>query len=420
MGVFRRRWFLVAAMATMAAVGLGARAQAKVQITYWTIGTGSQTYRSAQEPLIEEFKKTHPDIDLKVEFMPSDVGNKLTVALASHTEPDIVTLSTRNSPAFIAQGALAPVDFSAFGVKDADGFARLFLPGMTGILQMMGGFYYVPTEVSIFGTWYNQDMLQKAGFDKIGQTWQELADMSKKFIRMDPTGKWTQWGLGLDRGWIWPVFHWVAFTRQSGTDWITADGKPNFADKRAVAGLQFYQDLFLKQHVMDPALLDSTTAFGQGKVAIHVGVSYQAADWERAKAPFTWVSAPYPYLQGGRKSTPAYAYGDFVVATSKHKKEAWEVIKFFTIDHPETWYQNSAIFLPAAGDWVKEVLRTRPYYAAFLQEFANGALEIAHPQYSSISSAIGAADSDLITKGMSVQQVLTNLQEKLTPIMAKK
>jgi multiple sugar transport system substrate-binding protein len=414
--------FCLVMIGLLAFAGLAGMAQAanKVQVTYWTIGTGLQTYRTAQQDLEALFEKQFPNIDVKIEYIPSAIDEKLVIALASGTAPDLVTLSTRTAPSYIVQGQLAPIDFSAIGVKNESEFLKLFIPGMQGILRSMGDYYFFPTEVSIFGLWYNEDMLLKAGMDRPGTTWQQLAQQSLKFIQRDATGQWNQWGLMVLRGWIWPYFTWLTFARQAGGDWITPDGKPGFADPKVLEAMQYYQDLYLRYRVLDPSTtLDvEGTIFPSGKAAFLVGALYQLENWKRAKVPFEVKSAPHPYLEGGRKATVAYGYGNFVLSSSKHQKEAWQVAKFFTVDNAENWFAKSGLFLPGAGSWITELTKREPNVIPFLQEFQNGQLEIVHPRYTEIRSAIVAADRDLIS-GKSTQEVLSTLNDKLRTLLAQ-
>ncbi|HHV55963.1 MAG TPA: extracellular solute-binding protein [Firmicutes bacterium] len=418
-----RRWApgalsLAISVFVLAAVFAGA-GEAKTKIVYWTIGTGLQTYRSAQEGLEEAFEKAHPDIDVDVQYITDAIETKLQVALASDIAPDVVTLSTRTAPAFQAQGYLAPIDFAAIGVKDEQSFLKLFVPGMQGILRSIGNdYYWFPAEISVFGLFYNEEMLMNAGLDKPGATWQKLAAESKKFIQKDPSGAWTRWGLTIPRTWIWPYFTFLTFARQAGGDWVTPDGKPGFSDPKVREAMQYYQDLYLRLQVLDPTPgRDFGAIFASGKAAYHAGVSYMIADWKRQQAPFTVKSAANPYLEGGRRSTVAYGYGNFVLASSKHQKEAWQVAKFFTIDHASQWFTKAQIFCPGAGPWLTEVVKQEPNLVPFLQEFQYARLEIVHPKYTDIRSAIVNADKDLVA-GKSVSEVLATLDDKLRTILA--
>lgn len=417
-----RRWgsvtILFTALAFLLASGFAAVGEAKTKIVYWTIGSGA-SYPLAQEGLEEEFEKSHPDIDVDVVWITDSVSQKLLIALASGIQPDVVTLSTRMAPAFAAQGYLAPIDFAAIGVKDEQSFLKLFLPGMQGLLRsIMNDYCWFPTELSVFGLFYNEEMLTNAGIGQPGATWQVLADHSRKFILKDPSGNWTRWGLTVPRGWVWPFFTWLTFARQAGSDWITPDGKPGFSDPKVRDAMQYYQDLYFRLGVLDPTPgRDFASLFAQGKVAYFVGVSYQIGNWKRARAPFTARSAPHPYLEGGRRSTVAYGYGNFVLSTSKHKKEAWQVAKFFTIDHADRWYTKSQLLCPGAGNWINQVIREEPTLIPFLQELQYAQLDVVHPKYTDIRNAIVAADEELLS-GRSVSQVLAALDDKLRAILA--
>ena len=62
----------------------------KITITYMTWAAGGQ--KEVEKKVIEEFNKTHPNIQVKATFVPGDYLSRMQTLIAGHKEPDIALM----------------------------------------------------------------------------------------------------------------------------------------------------------------------------------------------------------------------------------------------------------------------------------------------------------------------------------------
>lgn len=391
---------------------------AKKTLKMWTLGGNS--YQQIHKALLPEFQKEFPDIDLQIEYT-NDVLNKFTIAVASGSAPDIITLSSRYAAQFVDQGVVAPVDYSAFGVSDEAGLAALFLPGAINSFKIRGKVYFMPTELSIIGMFYNQDMLDELGLGKAPTVWEEIGKLGPKIVKRDSGGTIIRHALGIDRSWIWPIYWWTALIRQTGISLFDASGKPQFAGGQAIKAITAYKDTFEFYKAADPTLADPRKAFANGDMGFILGASYEVFNFAKTKVPFEIGAAPFPTLAEGKPSTVSYAYGDFVFSGSKYQKEAWQVIDFFTSQrYAEKWFRDVSLFIPRKGAWIDRVVKDLPLYKPFLASFSFAQPQLAHAKFNDIQRAIVSAEQKIVGGAVSVQQGLTTLQSEVSVIVGVK
>ena len=75
--------------------------------------------------LIEAYKKLHPNVTINATVASStDMNQKLTVALAAGTGPDIMDADASYYVAYYTKGILEPANLDVFGVKNVPGTRR--------------------------------------------------------------------------------------------------------------------------------------------------------------------------------------------------------------------------------------------------------------------------------------------------------
>lgn len=388
-------------------------AQERTKVTVWLIGneeTGA--YGQVWKHIKEEIEKDLPHIEIDMQFGVSPDTRYIT-AYAAGIAPDIVTLSTATSPQFINKGMVSPIDFSAFGVEDVDGFRDLFYAGALRSMYVGDDIYFMPVEVTTFGMYYNKDMMEQAGVgaNQVPATWDEIIDLGKKFMR--PTEDQTSFetvGLALNRGWIWPAFRWVALMRQWGTDWIV-DGKPMFDSPEAIDAFNMYVSLFHDNQVTIPTT--GKDAFVNQRAAFYLGPSYEIREL-RDLVRFDYGTAGYPSRDPDLRVSTSYAWGLYVSSQSQVKKEAWEVIAYLTSERwAPIWFDVGALLIPRAGDWILDVIADQPNLAAFIEELEYAQLELFHEEYAQIRSAMTTADNNMVNRTDSVANILANFNKQV-------
>jgi sn-glycerol 3-phosphate transport system substrate-binding protein len=289
---------------------------AKTKITMWTFSGGEEAYKKIHEALMPEFQKEFPDVELEISYIP-DTNVKYLVAYVAGAAPDIVSMRTANQAEFIEQGMVVPIVPSAFGAKSETDLEKMLLPGTVQTLNYRNGkMYFMATEISVFGLFASNDLLAQAGLSGIPATWEEMLAVGKKLVKTDADGKYTQIGMTIPRGWIWPTFTFPTLMGGYGVDPLSADGKSQFSNPNAIKALSIYPELWRK--LSDP-VGSTANHWKEGKSAFYWGANYMISQFTKANYVFNWSSAPMPKFAAGQKSTVSYALGHFVSAQSKQQ-----------------------------------------------------------------------------------------------------
>lgn len=226
-------------------------AEGKVVLKFWNFWSDKW-----MGPVIEEFMKENPDIEVQMERLTwSDGFNKIVTAFAAGDTPDVLELGSTWVAQFAADGALLEVN-----VNDLLDKYNMWDP-----VIYKGKYYGYPWVVSTRILFYNKELFRKAGLDPeiAPRTWDELLDAAKKINALGDdifgfaikTGQYTTWQTFLP-------FAWSNGASVLSEDWKSAAvNAPEF-----VEALSFVQKL--TKYSMIDSNLNVRQAFMQGKVGI--------------------------------------------------------------------------------------------------------------------------------------------------------
>ena len=111
-----------------------------VEVVFWH-GTDATTNKLYTETFIADYKKLRPNYTIKEEVVPS-LDQKVLVALATDTAPDMFTLNAGTIQTFMAKKALSPVPAAAWGAANIDEMlSKYYLPNVMKILMTDGNLY---------------------------------------------------------------------------------------------------------------------------------------------------------------------------------------------------------------------------------------------------------------------------------------
>ncbi|HEX6785796.1 MAG TPA: extracellular solute-binding protein [Acidimicrobiales bacterium] len=134
-----------------------ASAAAGTTIRLWL--NGEDTKQELVDYAIAEFKKQHPEADVKFERQQwTGIVEKLTTALSSSDSPDVVELGNTQAQAFEAAGALADLSAQKAELGGDDLLQSLVEAGTYD-----GKFYGVPYYAGARIVVYRTDLFEKAG-----------------------------------------------------------------------------------------------------------------------------------------------------------------------------------------------------------------------------------------------------------------
>ena len=271
------------------------------------------------------FEKQHPNIKIDFETFPwSAYWQKVQTDFAAGNPADIVEMSADNKGLLIRNKLL--VNLQSYFDRDInlDNFyeistARGRFPLETGDLYGM----YTMLGTGIL--YYNRDIFNKAGAPYPNENWdtKELVEVAKKLTKPGDD----QWGL-VPGGDYW----FMSMMWSHGGGFLNEDLTKSVWDTPgAIATFQFEEDLFHK-HKVSPStsVLDSLGGdmFLTGKVALKPGPAYSYTSYQNIE-DFDWAMS---FLPTGPKGKMVYLAGDphLVITTgSKHRDEAWEVIRWY-------------------------------------------------------------------------------------------
>lgn len=134
------------------------------EVVFWSLQMG--TFDGYMKPLIAEFEKQNPDVKIKWIDVPYSEGEKRTLAsILSSTPPDLVNLTPDFSSVLAQKQALEYIDCTK--LKD-------YNEQITQSLMTDGKCYAVPFYATSSLTFYNKDLLKKAGIKQVPKTYDEL------------------------------------------------------------------------------------------------------------------------------------------------------------------------------------------------------------------------------------------------------
>ena len=357
---------LVAALSIMVFWGCGSQTaidpNKPIELTMWVMPNSMEPVRDI-EKVMEGFNAKYKNIKVKVTSL--DWGAawvRITTAAMSGDAPDIVQLGTTWVAAVSSMGAL----YNLSGLVGEIGGPAHFLSsswktsGIEGSNQVTA----IPWFVDARAMYYRTDVFNRLGLTKKDlETWEgfdkALDTIKKANLVID--GKPIT-ALGIPGKNDWNVVHNLApWIWNAGGSFLTPDyKKSSLATAESSQGLGFYIGLVTKGYV-SPTCLEKNTAqiendFNNGNFAVIFDGSNElrglTTSPEQGGASDTYVAKRFDiamYPEGPKGRFTFIGGSDLAIFKgSKHKREAWEVLKYLTAKEAQVEYSKRSGFMPAA------------------------------------------------------------------------
>jgi len=267
--------------------------------------------------------------------------------------PDVTELGNTDTPTEASLGMLANI------APDVGSWTsgHDLVGGMLANDTISGKVYGVPWFGGVRGIWYRKDQFTKAGISSPPTTWAQLLSDAKALQKAYPG----TYGIGAPSDYtngivsfIWGAGGQVAV--QQGGKWVAQLNTP-----ASEAGIKFYADLYLTQHLSPSKYIGQTELgnpgatsgganedFALGKLDLYIDGPWAKAEFPKgAKDAANWASFPIP-SQNGPKAAPAFAGGSDlgVWAASQNKTASWDLIKTMDSVPNSTSFANAQGFFP--------------------------------------------------------------------------
>ena len=285
---------------------------------------------------LDEYTSLHPNIEFDIKIIPyGEYASTLKVLNDADMSPDIYQIYSNWGVSYVRDGML---DKPAQDIVNDVRTNYISTAGVTIDNQIWG----IPTEINDFVLLYNKDIFKKAGLvDANGQvmypkTWTEFVDKAVKLTKKDAKGHISQYGIAFSNEDWQVVDPFLSILFSNGGQYLSDDMKKSlFNSKEGVEALDAELALF-KRGATD--INGNFFDFGKGKVAMVIAPPWVKAGFKDnfgSKFESSVGVAPIPAYKN--PATSGYSWFTGVMAKSSHKKEAWEFLKWFTMQtQPET------------------------------------------------------------------------------------
>lgn len=289
-----------------------------IQLRFWTFHQAKEL--EFMKSLAEQYHRIHPEVEIKVEYVPSDEyfqGTRLISAFASGQGPDIFFVSAGNINKFIDAQIIQPLT-SEFTPAIKNDFSESSLASVTAGNEI----YAVPFEVELLGLYYNEEMFRKQGL-AAPKTWEEMMADAKKLKTATVSGLTVE---TLDS--VYQTFTWLPFLWQTGADLLTENGlnsglsQPN-ALKMYDYFKQMRDDQLLNLYPSRPT--NDIGILANGETAMQISGTWNVNTIEKIYNQIPINVVPLPIPDGGKHVNIG---GGWKIAASRNSKHADEAAKF--------------------------------------------------------------------------------------------
>lgn len=316
----------------------------EVKVAFW----GSPEEVDIITHSIEGWQKEHPAIKVVFEHTPySGYDSKILTRIAGGAAPDIIATEVNYFVTFASKGVLE--NLTPFVEKDAEFKPADFFPQIIDRFTVNGGLHAVPRDVAPFAcVFYNKDLFDQAGlsYPTDEWTWDDMLRMARALTRKDAGGRTVQYGF---YGWAWQNF--VYGNGGTLVDDVKNPKRSTLTDPDTTAGLQFYADLSnLYAVAPTPTALSNLgmgvdMMFAGGRLAMFLSGIWETPLLRNYK--FKWDVAMFPKNSKGDRAFGTGGSGYAILKSSKHKNEAWEVIKALTGEKGQARLAERGLAQPA-------------------------------------------------------------------------
>ncbi len=325
----------------------GAEADAKVTLRFWAFGREGEVVQE----LLPEFERQNPGLRVRVQQIPWTAAHeKLITAYVGDATPDLAPIGNTWIPEFAALGALAPLDrrlARSSVVDSAD-----FFTGIWNTNEIGDSVYGVPWYVDTRVIFYRRDILARAGYREMPDTWAGWLAAMRAVKRELGPGRYAIF-LPTDE-WAQPYI----FGMQAGSPLLRDGGRYGaFSDSAFRRGFEFYVDLFRRG--LAPALGNVEIAnvyqeFARGRFAMWITGPWNLGEFRRrlpAELQDDWGTAPLPGPHGDSSGVSLASGASLAVfRASPHQDAAWRLVEYLSAPAQQIRFYQLTGDLPARRD----------------------------------------------------------------------
>jgi len=394
---------------------IGCDSPSKTVIRFWAIGREGEVLNA----LLEPFSAQHPNVQIVVERLPwSGAHAKLLTAVAGDSMPDLCQLGNTWVPELVALKALLPLDEwvkASPSIEQAD-----YFEGIWSTAKMNGRSYAIPWYVDTRLLFYRKDILQQAGFNHPPRDWSEWLLQMRAIKRLDQS----RYAIFLPLNEFEPM---VAFGLQQRSPLIDEPtATAEFQSAEFATALNFYSRIFeegLAFKMTNQQMSNVWTEFGRGYFSFYISGPWNIAEFARRLPPSIqkqWATAPLPGPNGPGASI-AGGSSLAIFKSSRHPKEAWEIVEYLSRpDVQERFHSLTGDLPPRRSTWSRPRLAQDDYAQAFLEQLERVKPTPRVPEWEQIANELQVYVEHIVMGDYSVSEGMARLNESANRMLAKR
>jgi multiple sugar transport system substrate-binding protein len=378
--------------------------------------------------LIEAYKKLHPNVTINPTIASStDMNQKLTVALAAGTGPDIMDADASYYVAYYAKGILDPVNLDVFGVKTYPELAARYVSGGLASGTFDGKIYTLPYQGNSMSLFINNKLFAAAGLDvkkDAPKTWKNLMALCPKLKKVD--GKRT-----VQKGFEFPYHspRWQLqdlqpMTEQFGGKILSDDGKTAYLNSpETVKALTLWRDV--TNACGDPKNTKNTASnpnqdFLDGFTAMWITGPWATPQVQASPIKNEFTVVGLPQVDPSKPHTMVYgwAWGVNKNKPDKNKVVAWDFVRFM-LSKPDEWLAKAGFVQPIKGVSETEVAKKFAYFNVHMKDVQTATWYIRSENVNEIAQAVGRAVESVVYDGADPKAALDAAQASVEKILKK-
>jgi multiple sugar transport system substrate-binding protein len=287
----------------------------KIRFATWDVGDDVEL----QQGLIDQFNKSHEDIEVVLEAYGSEYDTKITAGMGAKDAPDVMYMW--NYPQY--KGALEPLD--AYIEKEGAGYKDNFYETLWNYNSVDDKILGLPVGYTTHVVYYNKALFDAKGIDypKAGWTWSDLQETAMKLSDKSQNISGFAFS-GKPDPYDFEMFLWgnnAAFVDEKGKL------KGNLDSPESIEVFDMFQGM-IKDGSAITTEGSGATEMKSGKVAMFVYGAWGLNPLKEAGIDYGVVELPK--FDGGKSVSILSSSGISISKDSKHKEAAFEFIKFWT------------------------------------------------------------------------------------------
>ena len=315
------------ALATALAVAGSVHAATEIVVQYPYGELFNETHRQ----IAAEFAKKRPDI--KVTFRAAydsyeEGTQKILREAVSRQLPDVTFQGLNRIRILVDRKIAAPMDEFIKAEKDFE--KEGFHQAMFDIGTQDGKVYALPFAISLPITYWNLDLVRKAGADpsQLPTTWDGVIALARKIHDLGPDINGITYVWDITGNWLWqaPVF------AQGGSMLNADESKVAFDGPAGQTAMRNLGRFVTEARMPNLSQADARATFAAGKTGVHItSTSDLAKTTQMIGGKFELKTHVFPDVKAGSGRLPAGGNVAMIVATDKARQQAaWEFVKFAT------------------------------------------------------------------------------------------